>query len=165
MPAPQVPGKYRDLWDHPWTDKAKRHRRFRMWLQSKGYLSPHFTLAEAACHDGTPIPRRLRPKARDHAFNMEKLRHALGGHSIPIVSWYRTEAYNRQIHGAIHSQHVQACATDVSTEWVDSVGRDRVQRVAEVIFAHGGVGTYPAGSMHFDSRGTRARWTSYVGWK
>jgi hypothetical protein len=162
---PGLPDSLRRHWREPWTRAARGSRAFRSWLDRHGYLTPHFKIAEAACHDGTQIPRRLRARARNHAFNMERLRHALGDIAIPVISWYRTEAYNRSVHGAIHSRHVQADAADVSASWVDKTGRDRVQHAAEVIFADGGVGTYPAGSMHFDSRGTRARWTSYIGWR
>lgn len=159
-----LPAKYADHWRRPWTDQARKSGGFRRWLHAHGYLTPHFTLADARCHDGTPIPRSLVAHARDHYFRMEKLRHALGDVPIPVMSGYRTDSYNRQIHGAKASRHVHADATDVDKSWVEKVGRQRVQHAAEVIFADGGVGTYPAGSMHFDSRGYRARWSSFVGW-
>lgn len=159
-----VPRQYHDHWDRPWTDRAKRSVGFRRLLQRHGRLSPNFTLAEAKCKDGTPVPRSLRSGARNHAFNLEKLRHALGDVSMTPLSWYRTEAYNRKIGGAIKSQHVRALATDHSKEWVQKVGRAKLINAANIVFAAGGFGQYPAGSVHFDSRGFKARWTSFVGW-
>jgi hypothetical protein len=156
-----LPRRYRKHWAHPWTSRAKRSPGFRSWLARHGYLSPHFTLREAACHDGTPVPRMLRPGARNHAFNLEKLRHALGGVRMPVLSWYRTPAYNRKIGGATRSQHMTARATDFSKAWVDDIGHARVFNTANIIFSNGGVGEYPGGSAHFDSRGWRARWTSW----
>lgn len=158
-----LPVKFRPHWDAPW-ERSKQTTGFRSWLDRHGYLTPNFTLRDAACHDGTPIPRSLRSHARTHAFNMERLRHALGDRPIPVLSWYRTPAYNKQTHGAIDSRHIHADATDVDTAWVSKTGRRKVQATAEIIFKDGGVGTYPAGSMHFDSRGYKARWTSFVGW-
>lgn len=160
----KVPDRFELYWSQPWLDKAAKSQPFRLWLNRNGFLSPHFTIVEAACHDGTPVPKRLKKRARDHAFRMEKLRHGLGDKSIPVISWYRTDAYNRSVHGAKESRHVQADACDVDSAWVSKTGRKKVQAVAEVVFANGGVGTYPGGSMHFDSRGTRARWSSFVGW-
>jgi zinc D-Ala-D-Ala carboxypeptidase len=151
-----LPRRYRRYWDHPWRWEA----RF-IWLQRNGYLSPNFTLREAASKDGTPIPRRLLRKARNHAFNLEVLRHRLGDVSMPVLSWYRSPAHNAAVGGASRSQHMNAVATDFTSGWVERVGRTRVLREGERVFSNGGMGVYPAGSVHFDSRGFRARWTSF----
>ena len=157
----KLPKKYRYHWNHPWRRKAKYNLGFRRWLGKHGYLSPNFTLAEARCKDGTSVPRHLRPLARNHAFNLEKLRHKIGDRPIRIISWYRSPSYNARIGGARYSQHMRANATDHSREWVESVGRTRVMTAANQVWRKGGVGTYPAGSVHFDSRGWWARWTSW----
>jgi hypothetical protein len=156
-----LPKKYRKHWDRPWTQRARLNRGFRLWLGRNGYLTPHFTKEEARSHNGEWVPRELLKHARNHAFNLEQLRHELGDVSIPIVSWYRSERYNREIRGATKSQHIQARATDHPREWVERVGRARVNAAADKVFRDGGVGRYPAGSVHFDSRGFRARWTSF----
>ena len=156
-----LPKRYRWHWDHPWSLRARQHRGFKRWLREHGYLSPNFSLAEARCKDGTPVPRSLRVAAQRHAFNLERLRHALGDRPISIISWYRHAAYNRRIGGASRSKHVAAIATDHSTQWVNRMGRSRVRYHGNRIFANGGMGTYPAGSMHFDTRGYKARWSSF----
>lgn len=161
MSRVKVPKRYRDHWRRPWTRKAKYSPGFRLWLARNKRLSPHFTYAEAACNNGEPIPRRLRSRARNHAFNLERFRHEIGDRDIAPISWYRTRAYNTAIGGASKSQHVHAVATDFDRETVERVGRARWNRAAEKVFKTGGVGDYPAGSVHLDSRGWRARWTSF----
>lgn len=156
-----LPAKYRRYWREPWLDKARRSLGFRRWLKKHGLLSPHFPTSEARCKDGTRVPRRLAYGARQHAFRLEKFRHACGDKSLNVLSWYRTPAYNRTIGGASKSQHMTARATDFSRETVDRIGRKRFFSVAEAIFSNGGVGDYPSGSAHLDSRGFRARWRSY----
>lgn len=103
----------------------------------------------------------MRTRARNHAFNLERLRHELGDVSMPILSWYRHPAYNRAIGGASQSRHMSADATDFSRETVNRIGRGRFFSAANKVFAKGGVGDYPSGSAHVDSRGWYARWTSF----
>jgi hypothetical protein len=52
-------------------------------------------------------------------------------------------------------------ATDFASELIDRIGRQRFFAAAGKIFANGGIGTYPSGSAHVDSRGYPARWTSF----
>jgi hypothetical protein len=157
----KAPRRMRWRWKHPWTLAARQSKAFRTFCWEHGYLSPHFSRHDGACHDGTPIPSSLRRNAQRHAFNMERFRHALGDRPLPTISWYRTPSYNRQIGGASQSQHMQADASDMSKATVDKFGHDHFFRVADVIFRNGGVGEYPGGSAHTDSRGWRARWTSF----
>ena len=167
-PAPRstypkgLPRRYRKHWRRPWTRTAARRAGFRKWLDAHGMLSPHFSKREAASKDGVSIDAGgVNKAARDQAFNLEKLRHLLGDVPIGVISWYRSWSHNRAVGGASRSQHMSGRAVDVSRAWVEHVGRAKVARAAEVVFRNGGVGTYPAGSMHFDSRGSRARWSSF----
>lgn len=156
-----LPERYRWHWDHPWTERAARHAGFRRWLEDHGYLTPNFRKSEAKCKDGTLVPASLNRKCRDHAFNLEQLRHELGDRPIPVISWYRTRRYNIVIGGASASKHVEAIATDHPREWVQEVGRTKVLTAGNRVFARGGMGTYPWGALHFDTRGVRARWSSW----
>jgi len=103
----------------------------------------------------------LSYSCRQHAFRLEKFRHAVGDVPLNVLSWYRHRAYNDRIGGAKNSKHILAIATDFATETVDRVGRQRWFATAESVFSSGGVGDYPAGSAHLDSRGYRARWRSF----
>jgi hypothetical protein len=156
-----LPAAYRPLWSQPWDGRAARDGKFRELLDRRGYLTPHFRLSEARCKDGAAVPRALRHRARDHAFALESLRHRLGDRAIPVISWYRTPAHNRKVGGARGSKHMEAIATDHPKNWVDRIGRARVLREGNVVFARGGMGVYPSGSLHFDSRKARARWSSF----
>ena len=71
-------------------------------------ISPHFTLGEMACRDGSDVvlySTALLAK-------LEELRAYVGG-AVTITSGYRTAAYNRKIGGASLSQHVKGTAADI----------------------------------------------------
>jgi hypothetical protein len=160
-PAPPVPDwlpdRYRWKWKHPWAPGARRSRRFRRVLHRHGYLSPNFTLREAGGQDrhplGTAVPRILRRRAQRHAFQLERVRRRIR-RGLSILSWYRNPRHNRAVGGALFSRHMRADATDFSSATVDA----ELENVLDVVFRNGGVGHYPSGSMHADSRGFRARW-------
>jgi lysozyme len=157
-----LPRAYRKHWRKPWTEAAARHGGFRKWLDAHGMLSPHFSKREAGSKDGVSIDAGgVNKAARDHAFNMEKLRHLLGDVPIGPISWYRSPAHNRRVGGASRSQHMGGRATDLSRAFVDRIGPKRFFAAADVVFRRGGVGRYPGGSAHVDSRGYRARWSSF----
>jgi len=157
-----LPRRYRKHWRKPWTEAAARHGGFRKWLDAHGMLSPHFSKREAASKDGVSIDKGgVNKAARDQAFHLERVRHLLGDVPMPLGSWFRSPAHNRAVGGARNSQHMSGKATDHFRAWVEHNGRAKVLRAFEVVFARGGFGVYPAGSIHGDSRGFRARWTKF----
>jgi len=127
--------------------------------------SPHLSWSELACHDGTVYPPEWRAtRAIPLAAEFERVRAALGGRPLTILSAFRTPEYNRRIPGAAKaSQHVQGRALDlrppagVSVDEllaaVLSVARRPDSRIR-------GVGRYSWG-VHMDIRpGDRlARWS------
>lgn len=153
-----VPKRHRNKWRHPWTFRARHWPRFKRLCLQHGYLSPNFTVKEAACKDGTQVPKRLRANAQRHAFNLERLRHDLGDRPLRILSWYRTPSHNAAVGGASQSRHMQADATDFTSQFINAVGRARWNAATNRIFSDGGVGNYSSGSGHVDSRGFKARW-------
>ena len=155
-----VPARHRDKWLRPWTKKASRSVAFRLLLARHELLSPHFSYAEAASKDGVAVPRRLRTQARNHAFKLERLRHVLGDGRLPITGWYRSPAHNRAVGGAAKSKHMDAVATDHPVSFVQR--HPNFDKHANEIFRDGGFGQYPGGARHVDSRGIRARWTSWT---
>lgn len=154
-----LPEKYEGYWIRPWTLRARSSSGFKTWLLGHKYLSPHFTLTEARCKDGTAVPSGLRKAAQRHAFQLERLRHRLGDKPIAITSWYRTPTHNRRVGGASASKHLEALATDHPVAWLQMLGRSFVMTQAEVVFRSGGLGRYSNGSIHTDSRGYRSRWS------
>jgi uncharacterized protein YcbK (DUF882 family) len=116
-----------------------------------------------------------RMKARAHAKNMEKLRarvnyrrdmHKMKPTGIRILSWARSWEHNHDVGGAKDSQHLYFGACDIALQEIDRLypwggGRKDFDKDCESIFALGGLGLYPGGNRHVDSRGHRARWTSF----
>lgn len=126
-----------------------------------GQLTPHFTIREFDCNDGTRVPDYMEPHLRDLCKRvLEPLREEFG--PCTVTSGYRHSAYNRQIGGATMSYHVYEArqsqpAADVKfargnpTQWA--------RRARESLGDEGGVGTYVAsGFVHVDTRNHRSDW-------
>ena len=82
----------------------------------------HFTVAELACHDGTPYPEAFADRLPELMALLDAVRDAWGG-PVEVVSGYRTPAHNAELlaldakegaHGvASGSQHVEGRAADL----------------------------------------------------
>ncbi len=121
-------------------------------------LTRHFSLSELACRDGQCVPDALIPNARKLCLELETLRAALG-RPILIVSGYRSPAWNARVRGAQSSQHMTGKAADIRVYGVPP-GKvaDAIERlIAAGKMRQGGLGLYPSW-VHYDVRGTRARW-------
>lgn len=111
-------------------------------------LSPHFTLVEFACKDGSdevlihPALPGLLETIRAHF-----------GAPVHINSAYRTPAHNRRVGGASDSRHVWGCAVDVT---VRGATNPQVYSFARSL-EPGGLGKY-ASFTHIDVDGWRRRW-------
>ncbi|MCK5896424.1 MAG: DUF882 domain-containing protein [Cocleimonas sp.] len=121
-------------------------------------LTPHFSLSEFACKDGTPVPSRLIQNVKKLALNLEVLRNAFGI-PIKINSGYRHDSYNKSIGGASKSQHLVAKAADIRIKGVTS--KNVKAKIEELIndnkMEQGGIGLYNS-FVHYDVRGGKARW-------
>lgn len=125
-------------------------------------LTKNFTLSEFGCHDAdnTQVPTKYRKNVQELANNLQVLRDDLG---VPVfvVSGYRTATYNKAVGGAKSSQHLQAKAGDITAKGYTP--KQVAARVEKLIKAgkmkQGGLGVYP-GFIHYDTRGTRARWAA-----
>lgn len=128
------------------------------------HYSKHFTRAELDCPCGCRTPpwqqENLERLARTV---LEPLRSRLGM-SIPIVSGYRCESYNKKIGGASRSQHMNGKAVDLDMVKLGSRGvtQARVNRELKQLPRVNGIGLYPAGGVHADIRpAPRVTWTSF----
>jgi len=121
-------------------------------------LSKNFTLDEFASKDGAQTPPEVLENLRVLAKNLQVLRDELGK-SIKINSGYRSPAHNKAVGGVKNSMHVKGKAADIVVTGLTST------ELAAVIFKlieqkkmrQGGVGIYP-NFVHYDIRGTKARW-------
>lgn len=138
--------------------------------------SKHFSWAEANPHGFTGFNFAVRVRVVAQARRMEKLRdainkrrlhHNLKPTGIHVLSWWRPDWYNKQIHGARFSRHIKGDACDISLQEIRRLmpwegGQLEFDRLCESIWPDGGFGTYPAGDRHTDCRGYKARWSSFT---
>ena len=114
------------------------------------HLSPHFTVKEFACHDGSDtvlIDDKL-------VGLLENIRDKFGK-PVRINSAYRTAKYNAAIGGVSNSYHVKGMAADVV---VSGVSAKRVAQYAETLGC-GGIGWYEQKKfVHIDTRKNRVCW-------
>lgn len=74
-------------------------------MASRKRLSPHFTVEEFDCHDGTQVqPEWYDDIARLCEWILEPLRSEFG--PVKVISGYRTASHNRHVGGAPHSVHL-----------------------------------------------------------
>lgn len=103
---------------------------------------PNFTPAELACRGTGNLKIDL-----DSLDKLQALRDLLGK-PLYVNSAYRSQAYNKRIGGALHSQHMMAKAFDVSMSNHDPIEFEKAAR--KVGFK--GFGYYPhLGFMHIDT--------------
>lgn len=150
--------------------------------------SPHFSWQEVINNSGypaVPIGPFLSPSgkittprinSRRHAKNMERLRTEVNRHrrdhlmpptGINVLSWARSHEHNLAVGGAADSRHLYFDACDISLQEIQrlmpwNTGRTEFDTICNSIFKKGGFGTYPGGNRHVDSRGSRARWSTWV---
>lgn len=133
-------------------------------------LTKNFTREEFDCKDGTQVPQKLMINVQELANNLQVLRDDLnlnrpknapkkGEITLPVISGYRTEVYNKKVGGAPKSQHPKAKASDITNKWeTPKQLAVRIERlIKEGKMKQGGLGIYP-GFVHYDTRGTKARW-------
>ena len=121
--------------------------------------SANFSLGKFRCHDGTDVPEKFRGNVQQVMNNLEVLRTELENNSITINSGYRTPAYNQSIRGASQSRHMCGQAADIRVS--DHTPTEVADTIETLITSRrmrqGGLGRYSS-FVHYDVRGTRARW-------
>jgi len=127
-------------------------------------LSPHFTVEEFDCKDGTKVPAADYAGLTWIAQNyLEPLRAKYG--PVKINSGFRTASYNAKIGGASKSYHIytlrtgnnQACDITCSKggprDWHRTLSAYRQSKRG----GRGGLGLYDR-FVHVDTRPTKADW-------
>jgi uncharacterized protein YcbK (DUF882 family) len=121
-------------------------------------LTTNFNVVEFMCKDGTPVPEKYICNVQTLASNLQVLRDYLG-EPVKLNSGYRTESYNKKVGGKPASKHLIAQAADIT---VKSKTPKQLAAIIEKLISEkkmkqGGLGVYP-GFVHYDVRGTKARW-------
>lgn len=121
-------------------------------------MTTNFHIREFKCNDGTKVPAELESSVKLLAEQLQALRDHIGI-PIHINSAYRTEAYNAKIGGSPKSQHKLAKAADLTTQKYTpkQLGAIIKNLIKSGKMMQGGVGIYPS-FVHYDCRGTEARW-------
>lgn len=125
-------------------------------------LTKNFNREEFDCKDGTVVPDKYLLNLQKLADNLQVLRDYLEVSVTVTGSGYRTEAHNKKVDGAKFSEHLTASAADINAEGYEP---KQLAGVIELLILkgkmkQGGIGIYTkkAHFVHYDIRGTKARW-------
>lgn len=121
-------------------------------------LTKNFDSVEFACKDGSDTPCDVLLNLKEVAINLQALRD-YAGVPITINSGYRSPSYNARVGGAKNSQHLTGKAADITMQGKKTVQiKAMIEKlISEGKMKEGGVGLYPT-FVHYDVRGTKARW-------
>lgn len=121
-------------------------------------LTKNFNREEFDCRNGIQVPPELMANVQELADNLQVLRDDIG-EPIHVNSGYRTPVYNKKVGGKPASKHLKAQAGDITAK--SFTPKQLAARIEKLIKAgkmkQGGLGIYP-GFVHYDVRGTKARW-------
>jgi len=123
-------------------------------------LTKNFKRSEFECKDGTPMTENQLKNIQELAKNLQVLRDALDK-PINITNAYRSRSHNQAIGGSKFSQHVLGKAADI---YVEGYTPKELAKVIEGLIkdekmSEGGIGIYSNNNfVHYDIRGTKARW-------
>ncbi len=122
-------------------------------------LTENFTRLEFDCKDGTKVPEKFIENVTKLAQNLEVLRAEINEPVKITGSGYRTKSHNDKVGGAKNSQHLTASAADINAK--NYTPKDLAKVIERLIkegkMVEGGIGVYK-GFVHYDIRGTKARW-------
>jgi uncharacterized protein YcbK (DUF882 family) len=122
-------------------------------------LTENFSIREFDCKDGTPVPQQFFKNVKLLAEQLQTLRDYIKEPVMITGSGYRTPEHNKRVGGAINSQHLTASGADINAKNYTPRQLSKIieKLIREKKMLQGGVGVYK-GFVHYDIRGTRARW-------
>ena len=122
-------------------------------------LTENFRLQEFQSGDGAGFPAAVLINLSKLAKNLQVLRNELK-QSITITSGYRSPKHNSAVGGVENSQHVLGKASDLQAQ--NTTPKQLAALIEKLILERkmdqGGIGIY-RDFVHYDIRGTKARWT------
>ena len=123
-------------------------------------LTNDFNLIEFQSKDGAIMPWIVEHEVEKTAINLQLLRDKLNT-PLHINSAYRSPYHNRRIGGVKFSKHLLGIAVDLSSR--SKTPRQLYRIISKMIrdneIKEGGLGLYK-GFVHYDTRGTKARWNT-----
>ena len=128
-------------------------------------LTTNFNSSEFDCNDGTEVPEEFMNNCQEVADNLQVLRDYIGESVNVTGSGYRTKSHNEDVGGAKYSQHLTCSGADISVRSYTpkKLARTIIKLIKQGKMKQGGVGLYN-GFVHYDIRGTKARWDNSKWW-
>lgn len=121
-------------------------------------LTKNFDLREFQSRDGAPMPIEVLENITKLAQALQVIREHVG-QPITITSGYRSPDHNRRVGGAPRSTHVSGKGADFRAR--DITPKDLAAEIEKLVeegrIPLGGLKAYKTW-VHYDIRGTRARW-------
>jgi uncharacterized protein YcbK (DUF882 family) len=121
-------------------------------------VTKNFKLSELEFSD--PIPAEKIASATELLQNLQIIRDHFQ-RPIVIISGYRSPERNKAVGGADKSQHLEAKAADIKIAGVptEEIYNRLDKLISQGKIKQGGLGKYvKSGFVHYDVRGTKARW-------
>jgi len=121
-------------------------------------MTTNFSKEEFDCADGSAMPLEVLNNVIDVAKQLEVVRAHFNA-PITINSAYRSAVYNRQVGGAVNSQHLSGKAVDIVVSGIspDDVADAIEFLMDEGLILTGGLGRYNT-FTHYDIRGKKVTW-------
>lgn len=121
-------------------------------------MTKNFRKQEFESRDGADMPIFAYDNLKIVVGNLQVLRDYLGV-PIHINSGYRSPRHNQKIGGVRNSYHTKGMAVDISVKNLSprKVRRAILRLIKVGAMKEGGIGLYN-GFVHYDIRGTKARW-------
>ena len=134
------------------------HRKFMSKENKSGKLSKNFNWKEFESKDGAVMPDDVKENIKLLVNELEIIRSAIGK-PMKVNSGYRSPAHNKKVGGKSKSFHMKGMAVDFSVPGMTIKQiKDLIEKlISEKKIKQGGLGTYPT-FVHYDIRGTKARW-------
>lgn len=123
-------------------------------------LTNNFSRQEFDCKDGTKVPQKYMANLQELANNLQVLRDYINEPVMITGSGYRTVSHNKSLQNAAkNSQHLTASAADINARnYTPVMLRNAIEKlIKQGKMKQGGLKAY-RGFVHYDIRGTKARW-------
>jgi len=121
-------------------------------------LTKNFNKREFNSKDGKKMPHEVFLNVKELANNLQVIRDCINS-PLHINSAYRSPEHNKAIGGVSNSQHLLGKSADITAKDFSPV---QLYSIIEGLIeqgkvSEGGLGIYN-GFVHYDIRGTKARW-------
>jgi uncharacterized protein YcbK (DUF882 family) len=121
-------------------------------------MTKNFSKEEFDCNDGSEMPINVYHNMVKVANQLQTLRDYIGK-PIQVNSAWRSEEYNASIGGVKNSQHIMGRAADIVIKGMTPIEVSKIieELIGKGDMLQGGLGIYSS-FVHYDIRGTKARW-------